>query len=165
MPRYVVEGCCQDARHVANRLDRGFKQNMERQLEGVAKKFKNLLFDAGKRFNKVLDPGYNLKGLEDTDVWGVDPVHPIEPIYRSIVASIFQMVATLKEIEGRVDTKRRREESQEDSLPRSRRPREADASHQDSREVMRGRGRGWPPGGGNRGYNHSSRGYGGYNKH
>jgi hypothetical protein len=154
---------------VANRSERGYKETMEKQLEGVARKFKNLLFHAGKRYIRVLDPGYNLKGTEMADVWGVDPVHPIEPIYKSLVASIFQMAATLKEVECRDDrNKRRREASQEDSLPRSRRPREGDHSRRGDeeggrgREDNRGRGRGWTPGrGGYRGYS-SGRGYGGY---
>jgi hypothetical protein len=169
LPRYVSDGCCQKAGHVANRSERGYKENMEKQLEGVARKFKNLLFHAGKRYIRVLDPGYNLKGTEMADVWGVDPVHPIEPIYKSLVASIFQMAATLKAVEGRDDrNKRRREASQEDSLPRSRRPREDGDSRREEgeggqgREDSRGRGRGWTPGrGGFRGYS-SGRGYGGY---
>jgi hypothetical protein len=44
----------------------------------------------------------NLRGREDADVWGVDPIHPIEPVYRSLVASIFQMAATLKDLSSRV---------------------------------------------------------------
>jgi hypothetical protein len=160
MPRFITQGCCQDVRHVANRLDRGYKQNMERQLEGVAKKFKNLLYNAGKRFTRVLDTGYNLRGTDEADVWGVDPVHPIEPIYKSIVASILQIAATLKQTEGRVETKRRREASQEDSLPRSRRFRDEEEPRHEGREG--GQGRGWPPGrGSSRGYGNSGRGYGG----
>jgi hypothetical protein len=136
---------------------------MERQLEGVAKKFKNLLYNAGKRLTRVLDTGYNIRGKDDADVWGVDPVHPIEAIYRSIVASIFQIAATLKETHGRVESKRRREASQEDSLPRSRRSRDEEEPRQEGREGGRGRGRGWPPGrGSGRGYGSSGRGYGGH---
>jgi hypothetical protein len=162
MPRYITEGCCQDVRHVANRLERGYKQSMERQLEGVAKKFKNLLYNVGKRFTRVLDTGYNLRGADEADVWGVDPVHPIEAIYKSIVASILQMAATLKQTEERVETKRRREESHEDSLPRSRRFRDDDEPHHEGREGGRGQGRGWPPGrGSDRGYGNRGRGYGG----
>jgi hypothetical protein len=56
MPRYITEGCCQDVRHVANRLDRGYKQSMERQLEGVAKKFKNLLYNAARDSPGCLTP-------------------------------------------------------------------------------------------------------------
>jgi hypothetical protein len=70
-----------------------------------------------------LDPGHNLRGREDADVLEVDPIHPIEPVYRSLVASIFQMAATLRQLGSRVENKRRREESHEDSLPHSRRPR------------------------------------------
>jgi hypothetical protein len=140
MPRFITEGCCQDFRHVANRLDRGYKQSMERQLEGVAKKFKNLFYNSGKRLTRVLDTGYNIRQKDDADVWGVDPVHPIEAIYRSIVASILQMAATLKQTEERVESKRRREESQEDILPRSRRFRDEGEPGHGEREGGRGRG-------------------------
>jgi hypothetical protein len=47
-------------------------------------------------------------------------------VYRSLVASIFQMAATLRELSSRVENKRRREESREDSLPLSRRQHEDD---------------------------------------
>jgi hypothetical protein len=114
LPIFVVDGCCQDANHITNRQERDYRANLESQLDGVATKFKNLLYNAGKRFMRVLDTGHNLRGREDADVWGVDPIHPIEPMYRSLVASIFQMAATLKELSSRVENKRRREDSRED---------------------------------------------------
>jgi hypothetical protein len=88
----------------------------------------------------VFDTGYNIRGADEADVWGEDPVHPIEAVYRNIVASILQMAATLKQMEERVETKRRREESHEDSLPRSRRFRDDEEPRLEGREGGRGQG-------------------------
>jgi hypothetical protein len=149
IPMFVVNGCCQADSHITNRLDREYRASLERQLDGVATKFKNLLYNAGKRFMRVLDTSHNLRGREDADVWGVDPIHPIESVYRSLVASIFQMAATLKDLSSRVESKRRREDSREDNLPHSRRPREEEDRAHGFQEDRRGhnedlgRGRGW----------------------
>jgi hypothetical protein len=171
IPMFVVDGCCRDDSHITNRQDRDYRANLERQLDGVATKFKNLLYNAGKRFMRVLDTSHNIRGREDADVWGVDPIHPIESVYRSLVASIFQMAATLKDLSNRVESKRRREDSREDSLPHSRRQREEEdraQRFQDDRRGRsddRGRGRGWSTNrGGGRSFRGSSsymRGYGG----
>jgi hypothetical protein len=171
IPMFMVDGCCREDSHITNRQDRDYRANLERQLDGVATKFKNLLYNAGKRFMRVLDTGHNIRGREDADVWGVDPIHPIESVYRSLVASIFQMAATLKDLSSRVETKRRREDSREDSLPHSRRQREEEdrsERFQDDRRGRgdtRGRGRGWTTNrGGGRSFRGSSsymRGYGG----
>jgi hypothetical protein len=42
LPIFVVDGCCQDEQHITNRRDRDYRANLERQLDGVATKFKNL---------------------------------------------------------------------------------------------------------------------------
>jgi hypothetical protein len=163
---------CLDESHITNRQEREYRANLKKQLDNVAVKFKNLLYNAGKRFMRVLDTGHNLRGREDADVWGVDPIHPIEPVYRSLDASIFQMAATLKELSSRVENKRRREDSREDSLPHSRRQREDEDRSQRyqedprGRREDRGRGKGWSNnrGGGrsSRGSSYSMRGYGGH---
>jgi hypothetical protein len=160
LPIFVTDGCCQDEQHVTNTRDRDYRANLERQLDGGATKFKNLFYNAGKRYIRALDTGHNLRGREDADVWGVDPTHPIEPVYRSLVASTFQMAATLKELSSRVENKRRREESREDILPQSRRQRDDDYQGDPwGSRSDRGRGRGWSNnrGGGRRyrGHNNS----------
>jgi hypothetical protein len=127
----MLPGCY---RHVTNRLDRNFRNygTMERQLEGVAKKFKNLLFNAGKKFMRILDTGYNLRGLEDADVWCMDPrstpsrqytVHCIgewRPAYDGGHPKI---------VEDRVELNRRREHSLKDSLPHNVKPCKADVEN------------------------------------
>jgi hypothetical protein len=55
MPRYIIEGCCKDTGHVSNRTNRHFRDDMQRQLDGFAKRIKNLLFNQNRRNMRVLD--------------------------------------------------------------------------------------------------------------
>jgi hypothetical protein len=34
MPRYIIDGCCQNKEHVANRTSRNFRNDVQRQLDG-----------------------------------------------------------------------------------------------------------------------------------
>jgi hypothetical protein len=107
MPRYVIGGCCQDARHVANRLERNFRTDMQWQLDGATKRIKNFLFHSNMRNMRVLD----MRDLPNKDIWFVDPVHPIDPVYRLIAAGVVKMAATLKSHGEKQDSKRRRADS------------------------------------------------------
>jgi hypothetical protein len=127
MPRYVSSGCCADVLHVSNRLDRNFRMNIQQQLDNFTKKIKNHLFNDNRRSMRVLDSLYSIRNLEDNDIWFVDPVHPINRVYRLVAAGIIKVAATLKEADQRQDAKRRRTDSWDNPQP-NRKPREASHS-------------------------------------
>jgi hypothetical protein len=38
---------------------------------------------------KVADVGLDLQGFDNSDIWLVDPVHPIEQVYRRIASGVY----------------------------------------------------------------------------
>jgi hypothetical protein len=138
IPRYVTEGCCADVRHVANRLDNGFCTDLQRQLDSATKRIKNFLFNSNRRNMRVLDSTYDIRDLPNEDIWFVDPVHPIDPIYRRIAAGVIKKAATLKGHEDGRDLKRRRDDSSEGN-PRQPKPREAQSSRYGAQSWSDGR--------------------------
>jgi hypothetical protein len=92
MPRYVIEGCCGDSSHIANRADRHFRDDMNLQLEGLKNTMKHFLFTTGRRSYRIIDTLAIIRGLPNEDIWFCDLVHPISPIYNKIAGSV-QMVA------------------------------------------------------------------------
>jgi hypothetical protein len=130
MPRYIISGCFDNEQHVSNRKHRFFKEHMQQGLDGVARKLKNYLFNANRRNMRMLDTSYDLRDLANDDIWCVDPVHPIEPVYRRLASGVVKISATLRELENRLDNKRRRTDSMENQQQRARRPRESENSQQ-----------------------------------
>jgi hypothetical protein len=93
MMRYVIEGCCQNPGHVSNRNERFYREDMQRQLDGVARNIKNFLFKTHRRNMRVLESTYNTRHLPNEDIWFCDPVHPIDSIYNQIAAGVVKMAA------------------------------------------------------------------------
>jgi hypothetical protein len=123
-----------------------------------------------------------MRGLENDDIWFIDPIHPIDPIYRRLANGVITVAASFVEEQDRVEPKRRRTDSWDEREQRRGpplgahgKPREYNysrhgdydedhvgsgsgghASH--SGRGYRGRGNGRRPGGGGRGYFRASRG-------
>jgi hypothetical protein len=139
MMRYVIEGCCQNPDHVKNRGERHFRDDMQRQLDGVAKNIKNFLYKTHRRNMRVLDSTYNTRHLPNEDIWFKDPVHPINSIYQHIASGVIKMAASLRDLEVRQDLKSRRSDSW-DSRNQDRKPREATYSRQGNGSRVPSRG-------------------------
>jgi hypothetical protein len=109
---------------------------MQQNLDGVAR---NYLFNGNRRTMRMLDACYDTRNLPNEDIWCVDPVHPIDPIYRRLASGVIKIAANLRDQEDRQDNKRRRTDSLESTQQSARRPRETESSqrvghrHQDSR--------------------------------
>jgi hypothetical protein len=114
---------------VSNRKHRFFKEHMQQSLEGVARKLKNFLFNGNRRTMRMLDASYDIRDLPNEDIWFVDPVHPIDPVYRRLASGVIKIAATLRDLEDRQENKRRRTDSLESSHQSARRPRETESSH------------------------------------
>jgi hypothetical protein len=161
LQRYIVGGCCQDVRHVANRLDRGFQEDQKQQLALLTRNLKAFLFN-NRRWNiRVVDVAQDLIGFDNADMWCMDPVHPVDQVYRRIAGGVLKMAANYKEHEEKAGAKRRRPENSDGDEHMSRRPREynysrSGTSYDDRQEEDRGQNQ--RP----REYNYSRRGRGGY---
>jgi hypothetical protein len=149
MPRYIIDGCCQNQEHVANRTSRNFRSDMQRQLDGYTKKIKNILFVQNRRNLRVMDSSYDSRHMAEGDVWFCDPVHPLDGIYRKIAAGVAKMAGTLREQDEKQQQKRRRDDSRDNQQP-ERKPREASYSRF-GRDDQRGGYRGGREGRGGRG--------------
>jgi hypothetical protein len=107
LPRYVAGGCCEDADHMPNRRLPGFEQQLEDDLRATATNFKDFLFTHGYKNGKVVDPAISLRKLQKSEIWGQDPVHPMDKAYDKIAEGVI-LVATNLEEAGK---KRRRTDS------------------------------------------------------
>jgi hypothetical protein len=109
LPRYVVAGCCLNPEHCLNRRFQDFKQHTLNSLDMMRRNFKDFLYFAGMRSVKVLDPCMDIRGMEDDEVWGTDPIHRQPLVYSKIVTGVVKMTNNMAESEH----KRRRTDSLE----------------------------------------------------
>ena len=91
MPRYVTEGCCPDPDHVTNRTRPGFYAKMKEDLVSCGTTIKDFLFTAGLRNGRVMDPGRQLRGLDASEIWGTDPVHPKREVYGLLASGVIDV--------------------------------------------------------------------------
>jgi hypothetical protein len=143
LPRYVTAGCCLNPDHCLNRWYQDFQQHMLNTLEMFRKNFKDFLYYEGMKSIRVMDPCMDVRGLEDSDIWGDDPVHPLPLVYAKMAGGVIKMTNAMVENEH----KRRRSDSLEGSGMSgsdARRGRHDPTLRGEWREseVVRGRGRG-----------------------
>jgi hypothetical protein len=84
LPRYLFKGCCNNPEHMSNRNLDGFETCLQRDLKETCENFKDFMFTSGYKSIKVLDPYVSWKGAAANNIWGEDPVHPIEAAYNLI---------------------------------------------------------------------------------
>jgi hypothetical protein len=96
MPRYVVNGCCDERGHVSNRFQRGFKDEIVAKLNEVKTNIKNFLFINHYRNVTALDPLVDMKNLAEGDIWEDDPIHPKESFYEVLAKSVAVVGALAK---------------------------------------------------------------------
>jgi hypothetical protein len=143
LQRYIVAGCCDDVRHVANRLDRGFQDDQKQQLALLVRNLKAFLFNNRRGNMRVVDVAQDLVGFENADIWCVDPVHPIDQVYRRIASGVLKMAANQHQHDEATSGKRRRPEGGEGDEAQRRRPAEPqrrnwqDGGHEDDRAHSR----------------------------
>jgi hypothetical protein len=63
----------------------------------------------------IVDAAMDLRGLENEDIWFIDPVHPIDSVYRMLAAGVIAVAASFNEDSGQAAVKRRRADSWEDT--------------------------------------------------
>jgi hypothetical protein len=93
MPRYLLRGCCDNPSHITNRSTRYYKDEMDMQLDRYKWHMKEYIKATGKRNFKILDPNYDLRSMDEAEVWGDDPVHPRERAYQKIADGVLTMNA------------------------------------------------------------------------
>jgi hypothetical protein len=110
MPRYLKTSCCADKSHCVNITDNNYKQNMMGALQEAKHNIKDLLFYAGKRNIKVLDPNMVINSMIEGEVWGHDPVHPLPLVYNKIGSQVVKLAMSMGDVNER---KRRRDSTGE----------------------------------------------------
>ena len=85
IPRYLVDGCCEDPRHGSNRKEADFRPDLELAVMEVRKNIKDFCFCLGIRNTRVVGPWKELKDQGD-QVWR-DAVHLTDAGY-SVIASL-----------------------------------------------------------------------------
>jgi hypothetical protein len=138
LPRFVTAGCCEDVRHCANRMEPNFRADLQRQLDGAIRRIKNHLYNCNRRSMRVMDSTFDLRNMANEDIWFVDPVHPIDPVYRRVAAGVIKMAATLGNREDRGEKKRRRADSWDTSQPQQQKPRESQHSRAGEQSSSQG---------------------------
>jgi hypothetical protein len=90
LPRYLYGSCCSRADHAPNRLEAGFEDAIRKSLQEVRNYYKDFLFTNGLRGFVILNPGHCVpfEDEEGAELWGMDPVHPLQDGYRRIAAML-----------------------------------------------------------------------------
>jgi hypothetical protein len=83
-PHYLLRSCCDDPGHVTNITSRYYREDMEEQLDRYKWGMKEHIRSLGRKNIKDLDPNIDLHSMAELDVWGEDPVHPLEAAYEKM---------------------------------------------------------------------------------
>jgi hypothetical protein len=70
MPRYVVNGCCDEQGHVSNRFKLGFKEEITSKLTDARTNIKSFHFITQYRSVTALDPMVDMRSLAEDDTGG-----------------------------------------------------------------------------------------------
>jgi hypothetical protein len=93
LPRYLIP-CCGDDNHIVNRSESGFREEMMAKLAEAKKSIRDLVFGKKLCNFKVMDPLHIMYGGENggegqrRGLWRLDPVHPSEDGYDSLLSGI-----------------------------------------------------------------------------
>jgi hypothetical protein len=81
-------------------------------LKAMKRNLKDFIFREGNRNMRLFDPNIDLRGLEEDDIWGTDPVHPRSEMYGKIAEGIVIQSGAL---ENKQNATRKRADSLENS--------------------------------------------------
>ena len=95
LPRYLYEGCCQDASHVTNLGEDEYQPSLEEAVTCCRKNLKDFAFRHGLHNLRVVCPWTNLKHNTE-DIWA-DPVH-LNRVGSDAVASL--LIKTVEQMVG-----------------------------------------------------------------
>jgi hypothetical protein len=95
LPRYFTAGCCSDRGHTINRMDPYFRENMNMQLESLKRNLKDHVYNLNRRNIKVMDPMLDLRGLDPSEVWGSNPIIPLDAAASKLVDGLMLMASHL----------------------------------------------------------------------
>ena len=64
---------------------------MKDDLVSCGTAIKDFLFTSRLRNGRVMDPGRQLQGLDATEIWGTDPVHPKREVYGLLANGVIEV--------------------------------------------------------------------------
>jgi hypothetical protein len=88
LPRYVSKACCEDQDHMANRKTPGLAGKMKSDLEAVNRTVKEFLRNDGYQNIRAMDPWVGLRQYTSVQLWGEDPVHIREEMFKQLVEGV-----------------------------------------------------------------------------
>jgi hypothetical protein len=77
------------------------KTGTSKVLEGLKRALKNFFFNTRRRNFRISDTAADMRGMDDSDVWFVDPVHPVNGVYTRIAEGIKRIASNY---EGRIES-------------------------------------------------------------
>ena len=104
MQRYVAGSCCEYDEHLTNRREPGYVSAMLDGVEDVRRNFRSFLFSDNIRRAGVINPSPLTEGLDQSEVWGTDPIHPKKEFYTKLAQ------LTVEQVERVIGKKRRLED-------------------------------------------------------
>jgi hypothetical protein len=116
LPQYLTNGCCRDKGHMLDRRSPDFQARLMSELREVAVNLKNTLFTGGFRNIKLLDPAAVLKDVNQMQVWGDDPIHPLDEAYERLAKQAFKLCLVSGDSSARKRPRRKSDSSTEADL-------------------------------------------------
>jgi hypothetical protein len=66
------------------------------QLDGLKRGLKNSLFNTRRRNFRISDTALDMRGLDDNEIWFVDPVHQVNSVYSRIAEEVKRIIANYR---------------------------------------------------------------------
>jgi hypothetical protein len=123
--------------HCDAQVINGINRNFVLNTCGIIRRMA-FLFNTRRGNVRVVDVAQDLIGFENADIWCVDPVHPIDQVYRRIASGVLKMAANQHEHDEATSGKRRRPEGGEGDDAQRRRPAEPQRWNWQGHEDERG---------------------------
>jgi hypothetical protein len=110
VPRYMYSSCCEDPEHAPNRQEEDFLEKLLDNLEKAKRTMRSLAFKHNLKDMKIVNPG---RVLEESHLWGQDPVHPTVDGYKLLLNNLVRGLDSScnKEVESTQAEKRPASES------------------------------------------------------
>jgi hypothetical protein len=97
LPRDVTAGCCNDVRHVQNRGDPYFMEDMLLKLDGVKRHMREYIHAAGKKNVKVFDPFHEVRDMPHGRFWDAEPRYPTNEAVIKMAEGIIKTATSMQD--------------------------------------------------------------------
>jgi hypothetical protein len=78
-------------------MDPYYRENMNMQLESLKRNLKDHVYNLNRRNIKVMDPMLDLRGLDPSEVWGSNPIIPLDVAASKLADGLMLMASHLED--------------------------------------------------------------------